>query len=149
MDATLNELGALLLRAIPTVILLILLHLYLKIVFFKPLQAVLEKRREATEGAREAAQNSLKKADEKTAEFETKLQQARAEIYKEQEDTRKRWLADQTKHAEEARQKNHAQLQTVKKQLTDDIDTAKKQLATYSETLADHITHTLLERKAG
>ena len=70
MDATLHDLGAILLKAVPTFILLLLLHFYLKAVFFKPLQAVLEKRREATEGARAAAEASQKAAAERTAEYD-------------------------------------------------------------------------------
>ena len=149
MDAILNELGALLLRAIPTLILLVILHLYLKFVFFRPLQAVLEKRREATQGAQQAAENSLKRAEEKTAEYESRMQQARAEMYKEQEATRKRWLEEQAQRAEEAHQKSHAHLVSVRKQVQDEIETAKQQLASYSENLADQIAQTLLERKTG
>jgi F-type H+-transporting ATPase subunit b len=149
MDETLQQLGGVLLRAIPTLILLLILHVYLKFVFFKPLQAILEKRREATDGARSAADASLKKAAEKTAEYDLKLQQARAEIYKEQEDMRKKWLEEQARHTEEARQKSHNQLMTVKVQLNDDIAAAKAHLDAYSHDLADSITQTLLERKAG
>src|ERR1700757_5198101 len=146
MDAILHDLGPLLLRGIPTIIILLILHAYLKAMFFKPLHAVLEKRRAATEGAREAAHNSLKQSEEKALEFETKLQAARAEIYKEQENTRKQWLAEQARHAEEARQRSHAHLQTVRQQLNDDIEAAKKQLSGYSETLAERIASTLLDR---
>jgi hypothetical protein len=41
MDASINALGGILLKAIPTVILLLFVHLYLKLVFFKPLEEVL------------------------------------------------------------------------------------------------------------
>ncbi len=53
MDAILNPLGGLLLRALPTFLLVLVLHFYLKRVFFAPLDKVLEARRQATEGARE------------------------------------------------------------------------------------------------
>ena len=62
MDQTLHDLGRILLEAIPTLILLFILHLYLKWMFFKPLDAVLEKRREATEGAKAAAEAHRKHA---------------------------------------------------------------------------------------
>jgi len=44
MDETLRALGGILLRAIPTFVLVVLLHFYLKFVFFKPLQRVLRQR---------------------------------------------------------------------------------------------------------
>ena len=49
----LHALGGILLRAVPTFLLIILLHFYLKSIFFKPLERVLEARSEATEGARD------------------------------------------------------------------------------------------------
>ena len=52
MDATLHALGEILLKAVPTVLLVVVLHFYLKYVFFKPLKKVLEERYNATEGAR-------------------------------------------------------------------------------------------------
>src|SRR5205085_2833862 len=51
MDAMLHALGGILLRAVPTFLLLIALTYYLKSVFFKPLEKVLHQRYEATEGA--------------------------------------------------------------------------------------------------
>ena len=50
----LQALGGILLRAVPTFLLVILLHFYLKSIFFKPLENVLRKRYDATEGARKA-----------------------------------------------------------------------------------------------
>ena len=97
MEATLHALGGILLRAIPTLLLVILLHFYLKAMFFGPLKNVLKQRHEATKGAREAAEASAKRAADKTAEYEAALQRARAEMYKEQEEARRKWLADQAR----------------------------------------------------
>ena len=55
MESTLNALGGILLRALPTFFLVLLLHLYLKRVFFAPLNQILKQRYDATEGARQAA----------------------------------------------------------------------------------------------
>lgn len=148
MDATLQSLGGILLRAIPTLILLLILHVYLKMMFFKPLQEVLRKRREATEGAREAAEASTKHASEKAAEYEAQLKEARAGIYKEQEEMRRQWLDDQTQRIEKAREKTHAMVRHAKSQLDIDIATAKQDLSTRAEALADQIAQTLLERRA-
>src|SRR5215467_11921181 len=89
MDETLRQLGGILLRAIPTFILVVLLHFYLKFVFFKPLQKILRERYEATEGARKLAESSLAKAAEKAAEYEAALRAARSETYKELEQMRR------------------------------------------------------------
>ena len=95
MEATLNALGGILLNAIPTFLLFLLLHFYLKSVFFGPMEKVLHERDEATAGARRRAQESLAKAEEKSRQYEETLRNARNEIYKEQEEQRKLWQAEQ------------------------------------------------------
>ena len=73
MDAILRDLSGILLRAVPTFLLVIFLHFYLKSVFFGPMQQVLRKRYEATEGARKLADESLARAAQKTAEYSTNI----------------------------------------------------------------------------
>src|SRR5438270_7171941 len=85
MEETLRQLGGILLRAVPTFILVVLLHLYLKFIFFKPLERVLRQRYEATEGARKLAEESIARAARKADEYEAALRAARAETYKEME----------------------------------------------------------------
>ena len=87
MEQTLQALGGILFKAIPTVIFLLFLHFYFKHAV-RALAKVLKQREELTAGARKAAEASLAAADRKTAEYEAKLRDARAEVYREQEDTR-------------------------------------------------------------
>ena len=76
MDATLLALGGILLKAVPTFLLVILLNFYLKAVFFKPLEKVLRQRYEATEGARKLAAESMERAAARTAEYEAAMRAA-------------------------------------------------------------------------
>ena len=78
MDVMLHALGGILLRAVPTFLLVILLHYYLKSVFFKPLEKVLNQCYEATQGARKLAEQSLQQAAAKTARYKTELRAAKA-----------------------------------------------------------------------
>src|ERR1035437_5121817 len=82
MEATLHALGGILLKAVPTFLLLVLLHFYLKGVFFKPLQKVLRQRYEATEGefaeltaARRRAEAAV---DEAKAQLSSDVEAAKA-----------------------------------------------------------------------
>src|SRR3954452_17133005 len=109
MDPTLKALAELLLKAVPTIFFLILLTVYLKQVFFKPLERVLEKRRQETEGARELAQQAFASADQKTSEFERALLAARRDLHREQEEQRQRLLADQANALAAARMKSQEQ----------------------------------------
>ncbi len=144
MEATIQALGQILLRAIPTLLFLILIHFYLKAMFYRPLQKVLEQRREATEGAREAAEASLKSAAEKVAAFEQSLREARAEIYRGQEEVRRQWLEDQSARLDEARRQSHALIHEAGAQLTADKEAAKKELGTYADGLAEQIAQSLV-----
>src|SRR5581483_11224892 len=105
MEATLQALGGLLVKATFTVIVLVLLHIYLRLVFFSPLDRILKKRFEMTEGARAAAGESVKRASDRMADYEAKLRAARAEVVQEQEEQRRKWLADQAEQIRLAREK--------------------------------------------
>jgi F-type H+-transporting ATPase subunit b len=92
MEQTLQALGGILLKSTVTIVLLILLHFYLKAVLFQPLDRVIKERRKLTEGARELAEASLAAATRKAEEYEAKLREARAAVYRQQEEIRKQWL---------------------------------------------------------
>src|SRR5271169_1780660 len=100
MEQTLQALSGILLKAIPTVILLLILHFYLKAMLFKPLQKVLKQREALTAGARHAAEQSLVAAERKAAEYEAKFREAKSVVYHDQEETRRVWLEDQARQIE-------------------------------------------------
>src|SRR6266849_3810803 len=114
MEETLRALGGILLRAVPTFILVILLHFYLKFIFFKPLQRVLRERYEMTEGARKMAEAGLAKASEKAAEYEAALRAARGETYKELEQLRRNLQEDRAASVKEARTRAEAAIAQAK-----------------------------------
>ena len=147
MDATLQALAGILLKAVPTLVLLIVVHFYLKWMFFRPLGNVLAKRRAATEGMRESAQALLAKADQQTKAIEAKLRDAREEIYQEQEESRRRWVGEQGQRLEAARHQTHELIHQAKLQLEGETEAARRELAATADALADQIARTLLERK--
>src|SRR6185436_8606457 len=108
MDKILQQLAELLLKAIPTFLIVVLLHFYLKGMFFKPLENVLHKRYEATEGARKQAAESLDRAAAKTAQYEAALRAARADLYHTQEQIHKKLQEAHTAQLLEARQRAEA-----------------------------------------
>jgi F-type H+-transporting ATPase subunit b len=148
MEATLHALGGILLKAVPTFLLLVLLHFYLKGVFFKPLQKVLRQRYEATEGARKLAAESLERAAAKTAEYQAAMRAARGEIYQAQEQLRKRLQEDEFAELTGARRRARAAVEEAKTQLSSDVEAAKAGLARDSELLANQIVESILRRNA-
>jgi F0F1-type ATP synthase membrane subunit b/b' len=146
MESTLHDLGQLLLKAIPTLFLLLVVHLYLKRMFFRPMADVLAKRRAATDGLRESADAMRAAAGEQTKSIEEQLRQAREVIYQEQEDARRKWTGDQGAQLDDARQKAHELIHQSKHELDDEAAVARNQLAETSDALADQIANSLLER---
>lgn len=146
MESTLQGLGQLLLKAIPTIFLLLVVHFYLKSMFFRPMADVLAKRRAATEGQREAAEAMRAKAAEQIKSIEEQLRQAREAIYQEQEEARKGWIGDQATQLEEARKQARELVHQSDELLKAESVTAKGQLGATADTLADEIAQMLLKR---
>ena len=144
MDVVLRSLGGLLLKAIPTFLLIVLLHLYLKRMFFRPMARVIEERYQATEGARKAAEERLAKAAGKAAEYEASLRAARGEIYREQEELRQSLRQDQARAIAEARQSAGAGAKEASRQLAVELEAARQSLALQTESLASQIADSVL-----
>ncbi|MGC8793957.1 MAG: ATP synthase F0 subunit B [Bryobacteraceae bacterium] len=148
MDATLRALGELLIKAIPTFLLVLLLHLYLKRVFFGPLARVLEQREQATEGTRRRAEQLLARASALTAEYEEAIRAARAEIYREQEAARQQWQQEHERTVTEARERARAMIERARAELEADLAEARVVLESRSRQLAARIADTVLGGRA-
>ena len=148
MEATLQALGGILLKAVPTFLLVVLLHFYLKGVFFNPLRKVLRQRYEATEGARKLAAESLERAAAKTAQYEAAMRAARTEIYQAQEQAHKRLQEGESAELAAARRRVEAAVDEAKALLSIDVEAAKAGLARDSELLANQIAESILRRNA-
>jgi F-type H+-transporting ATPase subunit b len=147
MEQTLHDLSGILLRAIPSAFLLIVVHFYLKGMLFKPLQKVLKQREELTAGARKAADESLAEAERKAQDYEAKFRDARSEVYREQEETRKVWLDDQAKQIASAHERSTEAMAAADKKLAEETVAAKQNLVETSASLADSIANTILARR--
>src|SRR5512142_1063863 len=113
MDQTLQQLGELLLGAAPTVILMALLYVLYKGSVHQHLQRVLAERRSKTEGAIEKSKADIAAADARTSEYEQRLREARAAVFRAQEARRQAALQARTNALNEARAKSHAQVQAA------------------------------------
>ena len=148
MDDTLRALGEILLKAVPTFLLVVLLHFYLKKIFFLPMEKMLHKRFEATEGARKLAAQSLARATARIAEYEAAIRAARSEIYQSQEQFYRELQDSQSAQIAAARQSAEAAVHEARAQLAGDVEAAKLTLAQSSEVLAAEIADSLLRGNA-
>jgi F-type H+-transporting ATPase subunit b len=148
MDETLRQLGGLLLGAVPTVILFVLVYGAYRSLVHKPLQRVLDERRSRTEGAIEKARADVAAAEAKTAEYEQRLRDARAGVFKAQETRRQQALQAKAAALAEARARAEQQVQGARAALDRDVTAAKAGLQGEAERLASEIIHTILKPAA-
>ena len=145
MDETLHQLGELLLGSIPTVILLALLYALYTAIVHKPLQRVLAERRGKTEGAVEKSRADIARAEQRTAEYEQKLREARTAVFRAQEARRQAALHSRTNAVNEARTKAQAQVEAAKKDIENDRATAEAGLQAEAGKLAQEIIRRVLQ----
>jgi F-type H+-transporting ATPase subunit b len=145
MDDTLRQLGELLLGAVPTVILVTLLYILYSAIVHKPLRRVLEERRNKTEGAIEKSRADIAAAEARTSEYEQRLREARATLFRVQEARRKAALEVRTAALNEARSKAQAQVQAAKADIQKDRAAAQEALQAEAQTLAAEIMRRVLE----
>lgn len=137
------------LQAVPTIVLLIFVYFYLKSMLFTPLDRVLRERDSLTAGARRNAQESLAAAERKQKEYEQRFAEARAEVYKTQEETRRRWLEDQAGQLGEERSRMETKVRAEKERIAAESAAARENLTIPSAELAARIADSVLSRKAG
>jgi len=145
MDQTLQQLRELLLGAVPTVILLATLYVIFTVVVHRPLQRVLAERRSKTEGAIEKSRADISAAEGRTAEYEQKLREARATVFRAQEARRQAALQARTNAVNEARTKAQAQVQAAKADIENDRAAAEKGLQSEAAAMAQEIVRRVLQ----
>jgi len=145
MDQTLNQLGELLLASVPTVILLGILYALYTAIVHKPLRLVLEERRSKTEGAIEKSKADIAAADARTGEYEQRLREARAAVFRAQQARRQAALQARSQAVNQARSQAQAQVQAAKADIESDRVAAEKGLQAQVEALAREIMRRVLQ----
>lgn len=148
MDVMLHDLGQLLLHAVPTFLLVVALNFYLKYMFFKPLEKMLQQRYDATEGARKLAAEALELAAAKTAQYEAALRAARSEVYQAQEQAHRQLAEHHDGELLAARQHTEQLVREAERQLGHDAEILKQELAAASDALANQIADSILRGRA-
>ncbi len=145
MDQTLHQLGELLLGSVPTIILVALLYALYSAIVHKPLQRVLAERRSKTEGAVEKSRADIAAAEARTSEYEQRLREARAAVFRAQEARRQAAVDARSAAVNEARSKAQAQVQAAKKDIEADRVAAEAGLQKEASSLAAEIVRRVLQ----
>ena len=148
MDKTLHDLGGIVLNGLPTFFLVLILAIIFRFLYIKPLDKVLAERYRLTEGARKAAEESLKNADSKIGEYQEALNKARAEIYHDQATFLQQIQAEQAQQLREARRETEQRVAAMKLSLAHEADAAREGLEGQAQLLASQIAATILKTEA-
>lgn len=135
--------------AVPTSLLFIVLVLVYQFLVQGPLTATLKERRARTAGAVEAAHQAIEQAERRAAEYDTKLRQARAEIFKAREERIKKWSAERDAALDAARKAAGARVSQAKAELEAEAEKARGVVQASVAELANQVVRAVLPATAG
>ena len=135
--------------AIPTALLFIVLVIAYQLLVQGPLSATLRERRARTEGAVEAAQKAIALAESRAAEYQEKLRQARATVYKAREQRVKQWNAERDAALEAARKAAGARVRQARAALDEEAAAARETIQASAVELAEQVANAVLPVAVG
>jgi F-type H+-transporting ATPase subunit b len=149
MDEIVQQVGALLLGAIPTILLFVVLVAAYQILVQGPLNKTLAERRARTEGAVENAHKAIAQAEAKASEYADKLRHARAEIFKMREQRAKHRNAERESALDAARKAAGIQVSQAKAELDGEAEHARQTIQGSAGELANQVVRAVLPVAAG
>jgi F-type H+-transporting ATPase subunit b len=149
MQLILQQVGALLVGAIPTALLFIVLVLAYQFLVQGPLTETLKKRRALTLGAMEDARKAIEQAEARTAQYADTLRQARAEAYKVREQRAKVWIAERDAALDTARKASGNTVSQAKAEVDSEAAQARQTIEASVAELAGQAVRAVLPVTAG
>ncbi|HKD59118.1 MAG TPA: ATP synthase F0 subunit B [Terracidiphilus sp.] len=144
-----QQVGALLLGAIPTMLLFVVLVIAYQILVQKPLRRTLAERRARTEGAIENAHKAIAQAEAKAAEYAEKLRLARAEIFKMREQRARQRNLERETALDAARKATGAKVNQAKVEIDGEAERARQVIQGLAGELANQVVQAVLPLPAG
>jgi F-type H+-transporting ATPase subunit b len=135
--------------AVPTALLFIVLVLAYQLLIQGPLTAALKERHARTQGAVEAANKAIDLAEKRSAEYETKLRLARAEVFKAREERIKQWNAERDAALDVARKAAGVRVNQARTELDAETQQARKVMQASAAELANQVVRAVLPATAG
>lgn len=149
MQVILNQLSDLLLGSIPTVIFFLILLAAYAVLVRKPLEAVLAERHSRTGGAMDEAHAAIGAAEQKTAAYETRLRDARGEIFAARMARQKAAGTARDKALAEAREAAQQRIAAAREAVERSGAEAKTQIEAGAAALSQSVIAAILPHRAG
>lgn len=144
MDKIFHQLTDLVLGAVPTMVILVFLYVFLRVVFFGPLEKLLKERHAATEGRQQEAKKSVAAAEAKAGEYTAAFEQARAVVLRAREAARQEALQARAALVAKSKAAAAERIQGAQAGIESDVAVAREQLGRDGQALAESITGAIL-----
>ena len=144
MDEMLNQLGGLVLGAVPTMVFFILLVIAYGFLVRRPLDKMLAERRARTTGAVEQARGAISAAEAETAVYEDKLRGAKMEIFEARQAKLKQWNAERDAALEQVRGVMQEKVAAARTEIEQSAATARQQIEGISAELSEQIMRAVM-----
>jgi F-type H+-transporting ATPase subunit b len=145
MQEIVHQLGELFLQAVPTVLIVLVFYMVLRFLFFKPLLAVMAERDARTSGAQKASEAARAAAAEKVNQHQDALNKARAQVYAEQEASRKKLLDERATQLKDARARAGTEVAVAKERIARELGDARREIEASASQLAAEIARRVLQ----
>ena len=149
MQEILQQVGELMVGAVPTMILFIVLVLSYQFLIQGPLRRTLAERHARTEGAVENAHKAIAQAEARAGEYAEKLRMARADIYKLREQRVKQRNAEREAALDAARKAAGAKVGQAKAELEKEAAQARQTIQVSAADLANQVVRAVMPAAAG
>ncbi len=124
----------------------VILMIVLNVLLYRPLRGVIERRRETVDRAHGKAHDLQTQIEEKMARYEEKLRVAKVQGNQEKAALRQAGSAEEAGIVGKAREEATQRIQTVKNQVAEAAESARKQLKGDTEALSVEIASKILGR---
>jgi len=140
-----QQIGELFLEAVPALIIVLLLYVFLRWAFWGPIEKAMAERSARIEGARAEAARAEAEARQALDAYDQALKKVRAEIYAQQEAARQAVLEDRAKLLKAMRARALEEVAASKKKLAAEFEAARADLERQTPELAAQIARAVLE----
>jgi F-type H+-transporting ATPase subunit b len=149
MQEIIQQVATLMISSVPTIILFIVLALAYQFLIQDPLTATLKARRALTDGAIEEAHKAIARAEERAAEYATRLRLARGEVYKAREQRVKHWNEEREAALDTARKVAGLKVSQAKLELDVEAGRAKQAIQASAVDLGSQVVSAVMPAAAG
>ncbi|HEY2040664.1 MAG TPA: hypothetical protein VGG95_13415 [Edaphobacter sp.] len=148
MDQILNELGGLVLGAVPTMILFILLVIAYGLLVRRPLERILTQRHARTAGAMEQAKGAMAAAEAETDAYEEKLRKAKGELFEARERRLKQWAEEREAALGQVRKSAQERVSSARQGIEQSVTEARAQIEDNSAELSSRVLAAVMPASA-